>query len=110
MTEQQPPPPEIVLTDECIRLSGELVDYWAAATSVKLRKLAAAANWETFRVDLSGVTFCDSSGLREILGWSRSLPLQIIAVNQRLERKIALAGMTEILLSPDAWGRRPREQ
>jgi anti-anti-sigma factor len=110
MTVQPPPPPEIVLTDECIRLSGELVDYWAAATSAKLRTLAAAANWDTIRLDLSGVAFCDSSGLREILGWSRSLPLQIIAVDQRLERKIALAGMTEILLSPGAWGRPPRDR
>ena len=104
-------PVDVVLIDDCFRISGELFGDRAVEVSQTLRQLAAATGGDSFRLDLSGVTFCDSCGLREILLWSRSQPaMRIIAVNQKLERKMTLAGMTEILLRSDAWRPSPLEQ
>jgi anti-anti-sigma factor len=80
-------------------MSGELDDRCAAATSETVRRLAGIDRTAPFDLDLSGVTFIDSIGLRELLRLRQRVPtLRIVAVNTRVRRLLEITGTAELLL------------
>ena len=80
------PPLEVVPTEDCFWIAGELVGDDAVAKFTELRELTAAADWDTLRLNLSGVTSSDSVGLSELLLLITSLPrVRITAINEGLE-------------------------
>ena len=66
-------------------------------------QLAAAAPDETIVVDFADVTFCDSSGIRElILAYLRQQEgggsVRLVNVSERMRRVFDVAGVTERFL------------
>jgi anti-anti-sigma factor len=95
----QDPSCNVFVRDGCIRLSGELVSDGALSMSEQLRPLIASGA-PTIDLDLTGVTFIDSVGLRELLRLKHSVPtLRVVAVSPPLQRRFALTGTTELLMS-----------
>jgi anti-anti-sigma factor len=93
----------IELRGSCLRMSGELDDVSAPATSSTVREFAAAHGTSRIELDLTDVTFIDSIGLRELLKLRNGFPgLHIVAVNPRIERLFAMTGTTELLLDEDS--------
>jgi len=83
----------------CLKMSGELDDRCAMATSETVRRFAGIDLTGSVDLDLTDVTFIDSIGLRELLRLRERLPmLRIIAVNSRLRRVFDITGTTELLL------------
>ena len=92
-TEVRPDPPS-----QRIRLSGE-IDL--AVYDQTLDLLVDAAGTGEVLVDLSEVTFIDSSGLRALIAAANVVPLSLTAVPDRVEQVLRLAGLD------DFFGRRP---
>ena len=84
---------------DCLRLSGELDDRYAAETAETVRRLAGVDPTAPFDLDLTDVTFIDSVGLRELLRLRQRMPsLRIVAVNTRIQRVFEITGTAELLL------------
>ena len=84
---------------DCLRVSGELDDRCAAATAETVRRLAGVDPTAPFNLDLSDITFIDSTGLRELLRLRQRVPmLRIVAVNTRIQRRFEITGTAELLL------------
>ena len=72
----------------------------------ELRELTAAGNWDAFSLDVSGVTATDAVGLKQLQDLTTALPrVRITAINQALELKFAMLGMTESLLKQKSLSR-----
>jgi anti-anti-sigma factor len=60
----------------------------------------AAADGDDVRVDFGGVTFCDSSGIKElVIAYKRQTEsggsLQVVNVSDRVRRLFDIAGLTD---------------
>jgi anti-anti-sigma factor len=84
---------------DCLKMSGELDDRSALATSETVRRFVGIDLTTPVHLDLTNVTFIDSVGLRELVRLRQRLPmLRIVAVNSRLRRVFDITGTTELLL------------
>jgi len=96
-------PFDVVVNNGGCRMSGEIVGDCALAMSAKLHQLAAAKGPVGLDVDLRGVSFIDSVGLRELLRLRQTWPtIRVVAVSQRVHRRLVLTGTAELLLEADA--------
>jgi anti-sigma B factor antagonist len=82
-----------------LALSGELD---VATTSSLDTRLRAADAGETVTLDLSGITFIDSSGLRVLIEHHQRFEsaggrLQLVKVSSRASRLLEMAGLSEHL-------------
>jgi stage II sporulation protein AA (anti-sigma F factor antagonist) len=69
--------------------------------------LAGAAMGDDIVVEFAGVTFCDSSGIRElVVAYKRQSEgggsLQVVNASDRVRRVFDIAGITDRLLAPPA--------
>lgn len=95
------PPLDVAMHAGCCHVSGELVGESAVTMSTTLHQLASAEKSAGFDLDLSGVSFIDSVGLRELLRLRHSLPsVQLIAVSGLVRRRLDLTGTAGLLLGP----------
>jgi len=83
-----------------VRLSGE-IDL-AAVESIETTLLPLEERYRTLIVDLSGVTFLDSTGLRAIVSADArarksGLELKIVRGPERVQKILYLAGLDKIL-------------
>ncbi|MEU4878436.1 STAS domain-containing protein [Streptomyces sp. NPDC021608] len=98
---------EVVASDGClvIRISGAL-DYLSIPVLMeKLRPLIARGD-RSMVLDLSGVTFCDSSGLNALLlarqqAERRGLKLAVACVPPQPLRVLTMTGADQLLLVHD---------
>ena len=94
---------DVTLIDDCYWISGDLVGDDAIAMFTELREVTAAAEWNAFRLDISGVTSTDSVGLKALLRLSDLLPrVRITAIPEGFELTLAILGMTAAVLEPPA--------
>lgn len=97
-----------------VRPVGELDLATAPSVEAQLDELVAAG-FTSFVLDLRGVRFLDSSGLRLVLSWGANggadgLDLRVIPGPPQVQRVFEVAGVTDLLrLVPQAasasWGR-----
>ena len=85
------------LCDGCFYVSGELVGRAPLMTE----QLAwyAAENRSPVQLDLSEVTYMDSSGLRQLLALRQSLPtMRFVAMSATIQRKLEMTGTADLLV------------
>ena len=76
---------------------GEIDAYSGPALADRLRELSHGA--ERVALDLTGVSFIDSSGLHALIRLLQSVPsLHVMAVNGRIERLLEITGTSEVIL------------
>jgi anti-sigma B factor antagonist len=106
MTRLEPPELSIVRETDgpiaVVRASGEL-DLATAGQLVRAISASAAGPRPRVLVDLAAVEFCDSAGLRALLGAAREVEARagrlVVAVEPggMVDRLLELAGLTEFL-------------
>ena len=93
-----------VVTDEervVVRLSGE-ADLSTGAELAAALDRAAALGSDDVLIDVTGVRFCDCSGLRALAAFGAELgqlgrACRLTGASQRLRRLLELAGFTDLL-------------
>ena len=93
--------PEGVLTveviDDRVYVAGELDGYSASRLREQLDELGASGT--AIDLDLSEVTFIDSGGLHALTRLRQSFALlRVVAVSSRVERLLAVSGLTDVIL------------
>lgn len=88
-----------------VRLSGELDLFTAELLAARLAPLLDA-DVDRVAVDMSGVAFCDSSGLNTLLILRRNLKatgrgLKIVAASEQVARLLSLTGLDELAAPRD---------
>ena len=79
-------------------VSGEIDGYSAPALAEVLREFGRSQ--DQIRLDLSGVTFIDSSGLHALLRLRDALPvLHVVVVSARVARLLEMTGTTDLVVS-----------
>jgi anti-anti-sigma factor len=84
-----------------VRLTGELDLASAPTVDARLRELVAGGSQELI-VDLGGLSFMDSSGLRLLVGWAKAAAAEGIAfsmlpANPSVQRVFSMAGLEDFL-------------
>ncbi|GGP99143.1 STAS domain-containing protein [Streptosporangium pseudovulgare] len=84
-----------------VQASGELDHYHTPILRAELSKVWRAAPSKTVILDLSALTFCDSSGIGELLqarhnGQVRGFRLILTGIQGNLARRLNLAGLTQV--------------
>jgi anti-anti-sigma factor len=87
----------ILVFDDGYALDGEL----DAATAGEVRKLSASLDGLVVRIDLSGLTFVDSSGLHALLDMKRAHPtVRLIHPSPQMQRLAELTSAAVVLFDP----------
>jgi anti-sigma B factor antagonist len=105
---------EVVGHAQVVTVTGEVDLHTAPALRASLERAVAAASPDRpdVVVDLTGVSFLDSTGLGEIVGAHKALQaaqgrLHLVAGNDRVRRLVAITGLDGVLpVHPDratAW-------
>lgn len=85
-----------------VALSGEL----DLATADRVTSLAQSAGDGPLRLDLSGVTFLDSTGLGALISLkhagSGTAGVELLATSPAVDRVLALAGLTDLFAQTQA--------
>ncbi|MDP9849940.1 STAS domain-containing protein [Streptosporangium lutulentum] len=84
-----------------VQASGELDYYHTPVLRAELDKAWKALRSPTLILDLSALTFCDSSGMGELLqarhhGLNEGVRLILTGVQGNLARRLNLAGLTQV--------------
>lgn len=77
-----------------VSVSGEL-DMATAPLLTRAMIEAAEHERKTVTIDASGITFCDSTGLRSLLGAPGPRPIVLRSPSEVLHRLLELTGTTE---------------
>ena len=87
----------VEVIDDRVYVAGELDGYSASSLREQLVELGASGT--AIDLDLSEVTFIDSGGLHALTRLRQSFALlRIVAVSSRVERLLAMSGLTEVIL------------
>lgn len=86
---------EVTPVDGCLRLVGELDAVTADGLLIAGRE-AIAGGSDSIRLDVSGLRFCDSAGLRGLVLLSREVdgPLVLEQPSEMLVRLLEVTGLT----------------
>ncbi|MGW0592839.1 STAS domain-containing protein [Streptosporangium sp. NPDC002607] len=84
-----------------VRASGELDHYHTPALREEMGRAWSALPSQLLILDLSALTFCDSSGIGELLqvrhhGLSEGVRVILTGVQGNLARRLNLAGLTQV--------------
>ncbi|WP_326824787.1 STAS domain-containing protein [Streptosporangium sp. NBC_01756] len=84
-----------------VRASGELDHYHTPILRAEMNRAWAALQSQTLILDLSALTFCDSSGIGELLqarhqGQVRGVRFILTGIQGNLARRLNLAGLTQV--------------
>ena len=93
---EQPTACSVYVTERCVRVTGE-IDLSSSPSMIDEVLKSAIAE-----LDLSGVTFMDSSGLHALLTLQRERQaLRIVAVSPPVQRLLDITQTQELLLAAD---------